>query len=480
MSPPGAISAGAGRPARILTVVVTAVFMVTLDNLVVTTALAVIRGKLDASLGQLEWVVNAYTVSFAAFMLLSSAVADRLGHRTIFLAGLTIFTAASAAAALSPTIGVLITARAVQGVGAAVVLPLSLTLLAAAFSADRRGLALGIWSGISGLGVAVGPLVGGALVQAASWQAIFWLNVPVGIALTVLAAVVLPGSDTAARTPVDLIGAVLVTGGLIGVLVALVGVQHAGWLTAQVLVPLLSGVALLAAFATWQSRAPEPLLPRALLRSPTIATVNATNVAMYFGMFGAIFLLAPFLQIVLGDSPWEAGVRILPWTLMPLFLSPLVGVFTTRIGARALVVAGMGLQAAALAWIAVGLGSQMPGWSIVGPCILGGVGMALVYPPISAALLDAVEPAEVNRASAVMNSARETGGAIGIATLATLFVAAGGTAEPAGYVAGLRPALYLGAVALLAGAVVAVRLPGPTMSGADPRAIPAHPAHNTG
>ena len=469
-----------GRSGWILTVVVTAVFMVTLDNLVVTTALAVISTELDASLAQLEWVVNAYTVSFAAFMLLSSAVADRLGHRRIFLAGLTIFTAASAAAALSPTIEVLIVARAVQGIGAAVVLPLSLTLLAAAFAADQRGLALGIWSGVSGLGVALGPLVGGALVQAGSWQAIFWLNVPVGIALLVLAAAVLPRTATDGRTRVDVVGAALVTGGLIGVLVGLIGVQHAGWQNAQVLGPLVGGAALLTAFAIWQSRTPAPLLPRALLRSPAVATVNAVNIAMYFGMFGAIFLLAPFLQTVLGDSPWQAGVRILPWTVMPLFVSPLVGLFMDRIGARTLVVAGMGLQAAALAWIAAGLGPQMSGWSIVGPCILGGLGMALVYPPIAAALLDAVEPAEVNRASAMMNSFRETGGAIGIAVLATLFVAAGGSTEPVGYVAGLRPALYLGAAVLLAGAAVAIRLPGPAAARTGPQVSADRPVRTVG
>ena len=448
------------RPGWILSVVVTAVFMVTLDNLVVTTALANIRDGLGASLVHLEWVVNAYTVSFASLMLLSSAVADRYGHRRVFLGGLLIFTGSSAAAAASPSIDALIAARAVQGLGAAVILPLSLTLLAAAFPADRRGLALGIFSGVSGLGVALGPLVGGALVQAGSWQAIFWLNVPVGVALLALTALVLAPGQAGSRSRIDLVGATLVTAGLVGVLVALVSVQHSPWSSPEVFLPLLTGIALLAGFVGWEARTPEPILPLRFFRSQRFVAVNLVNVAMYFGMFGAIFLLAPFLQTVLGDSPWQAGIRILPWTLMPLLISPFAGVFTDRIGARTLVVVGMAMQAAAIAWIALDLQASMSFLALLGPCALGGIGMALVYPPIAATLLASVQQDEVAPASAAMNSFRETGGAVGIAVLATMFTLAGGDTTPAGYLAGLRPALIVAAAVLVLGAVAAGRLPG--------------------
>jgi EmrB/QacA subfamily drug resistance transporter len=472
---------GTGRPALVLAVVVTAVFMVTLDNLVVTTALASISEVLGASLGELEWVVNSYTVTFAACMLLASAVADRFGHRRVFALGLLLFTGSSAMAAMSPTIGLLIAARTVQGIGAAAVLPLGLTLLAGAFPPARRGLALGIWSGVSGLGVALGPLVGGLAVQAGSWQAIFWLNVPVGVGLLAVIRAALPAAPAGRTIPMDLPGAVLITAALVGLLVALAGLHHAGWFSIPVLAPLIGAGGLVLAFIRWQRRATVPLLPGALIRSAALAPVHAVNATMYFGMFGSIFLLAPFLQTVLGDSPLQAGVRILPWTVMPLLISPLVGLVIDIVGPRLLVVGGMALQAAALGWLAAGIGPDLTGPALVGPCLLGGVGMSLVYPPIAAALLAGVREEQVNRASAVMNSLREIAGAIGIAAVAAVFVAGGGGPQPDAYVAGLRPALWVATVVLVAGAAAACRLPGPTRPADRATVAGAAPAaHHTG
>ncbi len=443
--------------------VVTAVFMVTLDNLVVTTALAGIRAGIGASLAQLEWVVNAYTVTFAALMMLSAGIAGRFGHRRVWLIGLAVFTGFSGAAAVAPTADLLIAARAAQGMGAAVVLPLSLTLLAAAFPADGRNLALGIWSAVSGLGVAVGPLVGGALVSIGSWQTIFWLNVPIGAALMLAAVWAVPRRGVEPRR-IDVLGAVLVTAGLLGVVGALVGTQHASWSAPAILVPLLGGMGLLVAFVRWEARASDPLLPLRFFTDRGFVAVNLVNLGMYFGMFGAIFLLAPFLQIVLGDDPFRAGLRILPWTLMPLLVSPFVGMVTDRWGPRTLVGIGMAAQAVALGWIAGTVTAQMSFLGLVGPCVLGGVGMAMVYPPVAAVVLDAVEPGAVTQASAAMNSIREAGGALGIGVLTALFTTAGGSLTAGGYLGGLRVALVVAASAVALGAVAAYRLPGPRAS----------------
>ena len=330
-----------------LAVVSAALFMVTLDNLVVTTTLPNIRADLNASLTQLEGVVNAYTLTFGVLMLLGASAGERFGRRGTFAAGLIVFTGASAACALAPTADALIAARAVQGVGGAVVLPLSLTLLADAFPDDGRGLALGVWSGVSGIGVALGPLVGGLVVEGGSWQWVFWLNVPVGVVTASACRALAPSA--ARRRRIDIRGAVLGTTGLTGVLVALGGTQHASWQSGRVLVPMVAGLLLLAAFLMWERVSPEPMLPLALFSSPVFRAVNYVNATMYFGMFGCIFLLAPFLQIVQGLSPLESGVRILPWTLMPLLVSPIAGAYCDRVGARMLIGWGMALQATALA-----------------------------------------------------------------------------------------------------------------------------------
>jgi EmrB/QacA subfamily drug resistance transporter len=441
-----------------LAVVSTALFMVTLDNLVVTTALPQIRADLGASVAQLEGVVNAYTLTFGVLMLLGAAAGERFGRRGTFAAGLLLFTGASAACALAPTAEVLIAARAVQGAGGAVVLPLSLTLLAEAFTDDRRGLALGIWSGVSGLGVALGPLVGGVVVGLGSWQGIFWLNVPVGLAAAAACTRLAP--STSRSRPLDVLGVLLGSAGLACVLLGLAATQHAPWLDARVLAPLAAGLALVCAWLLWERRAPEPMLPLRLFSSRPFRNVVLVNATMYLGMFGSIFLLAPFLQVVQGLSPLEAGVRILPWTLAPLLVSPLAGVWCNRVGARALLVAGMACQAAALAWIAVIVSPALSFAAMVLPCLLGGVGMALVYPPAASTLLAAVPEDDTGVASGVANCARELSGALGVATLAMVFTASGGVVDSSAYVTGLVPALLVGAGVLAVGACAAVGTPG--------------------
>ncbi len=298
-----------------------ALFMASLDNLVVSTALPVIRVHLHAGLSGLEWTVNAYTLTFAVLLLTAAAIGERFGRRRIFVLGLVVFTGGSAVAALAPTIGVLVMARAVQGAGGAMIMPLSLTLLSAAVSPERRNAALGIWGAIGGAAVALGPLVGGAVTSGWSWQYIFWLNVPVGVVLIPLAWWKLSESRGIASR-LDLVGVGLVSVGLFGVVLGLVRGNSHGWTSASVVGSFVVGAVTLAAFIAWELRSSHPMLDIRLFRHRGFASVNVTALLFSFGMFGAIFFLVQFLQVVQGLSPLAAGVRILPWTAMPMLLAP--------------------------------------------------------------------------------------------------------------------------------------------------------------
>jgi EmrB/QacA subfamily drug resistance transporter len=442
-----------------LAIVSVALFMVTLDNLVVTNALVSIREDLGATIEELEWTVNAYTLSFAVFLLTGAALGDRLGRRSMFAVGLGIFTVASAAAALAPSTDALIAARALQGLGAAIVAPLTLTLLSEAFAADKRGLALGIWSGVSGLGVALGPVVGGAVVEGFSWQWIFWLNVPIGIALAPTAIAMLKESHGPSRT-LDLRGLALASSGLLGVVLGIVRAQALGWTSATVMVSIGAGLVLLAAFVLWELRAPSPMLPMRFFRNRAFAATNAVSLAMFFGSFGSIFLLAQFFQAAQGYSPLEAGLRTLPWTAMPIFVAPIAGILSDRIGSRPLMAAGLSLQAAGLAWLAVVTEPAVAYGLLVPGFVMAGTGMALVFAPAANAVLSAVRPQEAGQASGATNAIREVGGVLGVAVLATVFANAGGFGSPDAFVDGLVPAVWVGAAVLGAGALIALLVPG--------------------
>ncbi len=442
-----------------LAIVSAALFMVTLDNLVVTTALPSIRLALGAGIDSLEWTVNAYTLTFAVLLITGAALGDRLGRRRVFVAGLGLFTLGSAAAALAPTPTALILARALQGVGAAAVAPLTLTLLSEAFPEGRRGVALGIWSGISGLGVALGPVVGGAVVNGVSWHWIFWLNVPVGLALIPLALTRLEESrGTGSR--IDLGGIVLASGGLFGVVYGLVRANALGWTSTTVLASLIGGLLGLAAFAAWEQRAEAPMLPLRFFRSRAFSATNAVSMAMYFGMFGSVFLLAQFFQTAQHFSPLQSGLRTLPWTGMPMLVAPLAGILSDRLGTRPLMVAGLALQAVALGWFAVVLDATMPYTAVIGPFVLAGTGMALVFAPAASAVLSAVATHEAGQASGVTNAIREVGGVLGVAVLAAVFSGAGSYASPHLFVRGLVPAVLVGAGVVGAGALIALLVPG--------------------
>src|SRR5690348_1749145 len=436
-----------------------ALVMVTLDNLVVTTALPVIRKDLGAGLSGLEWTVNAYTLTFAVLLLTGAALGDRLGRRRVFAIGLGIFTAASAAAALAPSIVALDVARAVQGVGGAIVMPLTLTILSSAVPAEKRGLALGAWGGISGLAVAFGPLVGGAVVNGISWHWIFWLNVPFGLLLIPLALTRLDESHGPSQR-LDLGGLVLASGGLFGIVWGLVRGNEVGWGSAQIVGSLVVGAAVLAAFVAWELRAPEPMLPMRFFRNRTFTLTNAASLLMSFGMFGAIFLLAQFFQTAQHLSPLASGVRILPWTAMPMIVAPIAGALSDRIGGHRLIGTGLALQAAGLAWIAAVTGAGTPYADLVAPFALSGIGMGLFFAPVANVVLSSVRREEEGQASGANNAIRELGGVFGVAVLASVFSHYGGYGSGEAFVNGLNPAIWVGAGVVLAGAVAALAIPG--------------------
>jgi EmrB/QacA subfamily drug resistance transporter len=442
-----------------LAIVSVALFMVTLDNLVVTNALVSIREDLGASLEQLEWTVNAYTLSFAVFLLTASALGDRFGRRRVFALGIGVFTLSSAAAALAPSTDALIAARALQGLGGAVITPLSLTLLSEEFAAEKRGLALGIWSGVSGLGVALGPVVGGAVVDGFSWQWIFWLNVPIGLALAPVALRVLRESR-GPNASLDLPGVALASGGLLGVVFGIVRSQELGWTSTTVIAAIAIGVALLAAFAVHETRTATPMLPMRFFRNRAFAATNGVSLAMFFGAFGSIFLLAQFFQVAQGYSPLEAGLRTLPWTAMPIFVAPVAGLLSDRIGSRPLMALGLALQAIGLTWLATVIEPDTAYLLFVPGFVLAGSGMAMVFAPSANAVLSAVRPDQAGQASGATNTIREIGGVLGVAVLATVFTSSGGFGSPQAYVDGLIPAVWVGAAVLAVGALVALLVPG--------------------
>ena len=429
-----------------------ALFMVSLDNLVVTTALPVIRRNLHATISQLEWTVNAYTLTFAVLLLTGAALGDRFGRRRLFAGGLLLFTVASALAALSTSATALDIARALQGIGGAIVAPLTLTILSAAVPRSRRGLALGIWGGVGGLAIAIGPLVGGAIVNGVSWHWIFWLNVPIGLVLAPLALARLD-ETRGSETGLDLPGLALVSTGLLGIVWGLVRGNAHGWTSLGIVLPIVAGAALVAAFVAWEQRTSAPMLPMTFFRNRTFALTNVASLLMFFGMFGSIFLLAQFFQTVQHYSPLQAGLRILPWTAMPIFVAPIAGALSDRIGGQRLMSAGLALQAAGLSWIAAVQSPTVAYSQLVAPFILSGAGMALFFAPVANVVLGSVRPDQEGKASGANNAIRELGGVFGVAVLASVFAHAGGYRTAVTFTNGTSTAVFIGAGVVALGAL---------------------------
>ncbi|MFD4468592.1 DHA2 family efflux MFS transporter permease subunit [Rhodococcus sp. NPDC058505] len=441
-------------------------FMATLDNLVMTSALPVVQADLNASVGQLQWFLNAYTLAFATLMLSAAGLGDRWGRRRVFIWGIVLFALASVASALSTTAGMLIAARAVQGVGAAAIMPLSLTLLAGAVPASKRALAIGMWGGVSGLGVALGPVVGGAVVDGVSWQAIFWINVPVAVIAVPLALYAL-GESHGRRQPLDLPGVALAGA---GVFLAVWGIVHGnddGWASATVLGTLVLAVIALSAFVIREMRTDSPVMPTRMFRSRSFTVANVIGLMFTLGMFGSVFLLSQYLQIVMGYTPFEAGLRTLPWTAAPMIVAPIAGLLAPRLGLRTLLVAGLTLQAASLVWMAFVFEAGTGYPAMVPALAMAGIGMGLTFAPSATAVLVDMPDDDHATASSVNSTIREVGVALGVAILTAVFLGSGGALTPTGYADALRPALLVGAAAVAVAVVAALFMPGRTGAGAE-------------
>jgi EmrB/QacA subfamily drug resistance transporter len=436
-----------------------ALFMVSLDNLVVTTALPVIRTDLGASLEDLEWTVNAYTLTFAVLLLTGAALGDRFGRRRMFSIGLAIFTLGSVAAALAPSVEALNLARATQGLGGAIVMPLTLTILSAAVPPERRGLALGAWGGIGGLAIAFGPVVGGAVVEGLAWQWIFWLNVPIGVLLVPLAMRRLQESHGPGGR-LDLPGVGLASAGLFGIVWGLVRGNAEGWGSPEIVGSLAVGAVLVGAFVAWELRASAPMLPMRFFRSAAFSLSNVASFLMFLGMFGSIFLLAQFFQTVQGYSPLGSGLRILPWTLAPMFIAPVAGALSDRISPKRIIGTGLSLQAIALAWIALVSTPTVSYSTLIAPFVVAGVGMALFFAPVANVVLSAVRREEEGQASGANNAIRELGGVFGVAVLAAIFSHVGGYDSAQAFSDGMNTAVLVGAGLVGIGALAAFAIPG--------------------
>ena len=453
-----AAPAGGGRRTP-LTIAVTAVayFMVTLDTLVVVTALPTIHRDLGGSVETLQWTINAYNMAFAAGIITAAALGDRWGRRRVYTAGLGIFTVASAACALAPTTATLIAFRAVQGAGAAIIVPLGLTLLTSAFPAERRGAVVGIWGGIAGLGVAAGPLVGGAVTQGLSWHWIFWVNVPNGLVAMVAARMVLP-ETRGVRTRLDVPALVFVAAGVASLVWGLVQGPTAGWNSGRVLTALIGGAVLLGAFVWWEARTAEPMIPLRLFRSVSFSGAVTTQFLMAASIYAAAFIMSDYFQFGRGDSPLATGLRFLPWTATPLIVAPIAGAAFDRLGARRLVVPGLLMQAAGFAVI-VHLATTDAGYgAYVLPFIVAGVGISMSLPCVPAAALNAAPEQFLGKAAGVVNTMQLFGATFGVAIATVVFNARGSLDSPTSVSDGFRPALAVAAGLSVLGALSGLAL----------------------
>ena len=442
------------------------VFMATLDNLVVTSALPAIHQEMGASVEDLQWITNAFTLSFASFLLIAVSLGDRFGRRGVFVGGIVLFTAASVACAVSGDPTSLVAWRAVQGAGAAAITPLSLTLLVGSVPLRSRSLAIGIWSGVSGLGVALGPLVGGAAVEGWNWQAIFWINLPVGLVSIPLAILALPNTSFRSSARIDFPSMLLVGGAILGVVYGIVRGNEVGWTSTQVVGSIVAGIVALALFIWRQSRSLSPLVPLRLFRDRSFALANVVGLIFSFGAFGAVFILIQFMQIVQGRSPLEAGILTMPWTLAPMIVAPLAGLVAPRVGTRVLLSLGLASLSAGILWMAYCIALNAPYLQQLPGFVLAGLGMGLVFAPLSTAVLANMTQRDHGTASGVSSMVREVGVALGIAVLTAVFTGAGGELTAAGYVDAAVPAVLVGGCALAVASGLAWFMPSGRMPAA--------------
>jgi EmrB/QacA subfamily drug resistance transporter len=459
---PTAARTTSGR--RLTAVVLTSVacLMVTLDALVVVTALPSIHSSLGGDAGGLQWIINAYNLTAAAGIVTGAALGDRFGRRRVFLAGLVGFMIASAAGALAPDLAALVACRAIQGLGAAVMLPVGLTLVTDAFPADRRGAAVGLWGGISGLGVAAGPLVGGAVTQGLDWHWVFWINVPIGLVALVGCARTLRESYGPNR-PLDLPGMGLAAAALACLVAGLVDAPTTGWTAPRTVLLLVVAVAFFVGFLARESRTAAPMIPLRLFRVPAFTAASVANLFSSGAIFAAAYVMSEYFQLGRGDSPLGTGLRFLPWTAMPLVVAPIAGTLADRIGARRLAIPGLVLQASGFVAIVLLAGTGASWSAYVVPLVTAGVGVSLALPTLPAAALGAAPPREVGIAAGVVNVVQRVGAVIGVAVITAVFDSHGSLASSATVIPGFRWALAAAAALSLLGSLAAtgIRPPAP-------------------
>src|SRR5919106_1167483 len=450
--------ASRSRQRWVLALASVASIMVALDTLVVSTALTTIRLDLGASVAELEWTINAFNLSLAVLLMTGAALGDRFGRRRLFAAGLGLFVAASAACALAPDVGALIAARAFQGAGAALVIPLALAIVSSAFPPDRRGGAIGILEGLTGLAVIGGPVIGGAIAEGVSWEWIFWVNVPIGLVAIPLVLARIEesfGEDTA----VDVGGLALVTGAALGIVWGLVRGNAAGWGSPEVVGALVVGVLLAIAFVVWELRAQAPMLPMRFFRSRAFSSGNAASFFLFASLFGGVFFFAQFLQIGLGHGPLDAGLRIVPWTATLFVVAPIAGALADRIGERPLMVAGLSLQAIGLGWVALVAEPGVAYGQLVVPMIVAGIGASMGIPAAQNAVVGSVAAEAIGKAAGANSMLRELGGGFGIAIVVAVFAGTGGYASAEAFSDGFVPAIAVSAALALAGTVAGLGMP---------------------
>ncbi|MBM9508612.1 MFS transporter [Streptomyces sp. KK5PA1] len=434
-------------------------FIAALDVVVVSTALPTLQSHLHASLSDLEWTINGYNLAFACLMLTGAALGDRFGRRRVYAGGLVVFSAASVGAALSGNVGTLITFRALEGLGGAAVLPLTLALISDAFPVEKRGAAIGIWGGVTGMGVSCGPLVGGALIQGASWQWIFWINVPIGLAVAALTMSKVRESY-GPRPQLDLVGLVLIVAGMFGLTWAPVRAPSIGWGNAEVITSLLVGAAFVGAFLAWERRAPHAMVPLHYFRIREFTTANFVIFFQFMSLIGTLFMLTQLLQVGMGYGALGAGVRILVWAGTPVVIAPAAGLLADKIGNKPFMVLGLFMQGTGLIWLAAVTKAGVGFPTLVGPLVWSGVGTAMCFPTVANAVTSAVPVEDTGVAAGTNNALRELGGVFGVAILSAVFAHNHGAyTSHAAFIHGFKPAIYVAAVMCALGWIWALAAP---------------------
>lgn len=450
--------ASPSQKAWVLALTSAASLMAALDAMVVATSLSTIRAEFATSIETLQWTLNAYNLSFAVLLLTGAALGDRFGRRRMFSAGIAIFVLASMVCALAPSAEVLVAGRAAQGVGAALLMPLAMALLSAAFPPQERGRALGVFSGVTGLGIIGGPLLGGAISQGLAWQWIFWLNLPIGAAIMLLALRRLPesfGRDGG----IDLPGMVLVTASALGLVWAILRGNGAGWASPEIIVAFVAGLLLAGAFVLWQRHAAQPMVPLRLFASRAFAVGVGTSFLFYAGMYSVVFFLPQFFQSAQGHGPLGAGLRLLPWTATLFFVAPVAGRLINRFGERRLIVIGVLMQALGFAWIGLAASSATAFSSLIVPLVIAGAGISMAMPAAQNLVLGSVDRAEIGKAAGIFNMFRFLGGVSGIAVTVAVFARAGSLQSSGAFSAGFSAAIETAALISLAAAGLAAALP---------------------